>query len=63
MSRRVLVNKILYDFHAPRRGAIIVFAAPGAGGPRRARTFVKRIIGVGGDHMVCCGRPGATSAF
>jgi signal peptidase I len=52
---RVLVNKLVYDFRAPRRGEIIVFKAPsdwqnGAEG----EDFIKRIIGVGGDHVVCC---------
>ncbi|WP_199511858.1 signal peptidase I [Nucisporomicrobium flavum] len=52
---RVLVNKLVYDFRDPRRGEIIVFKAPtdwqsGTEG----EDFIKRIIGVGGDHLVCC---------
>ncbi|MEV4707676.1 signal peptidase I [Actinoplanes sp. NPDC049316] len=52
---RVLVNKLVYDFREPRRGEIIVFKAPtdwqsGTEG----EDFIKRIIGVGGDHLVCC---------
>ena len=52
---RVLVNKLVYDFREPRRGEIIVFKAPtdwqsGTEG----EDFIKRIIGVGGDHVVCC---------
>lgn len=52
---RVLVNKLVYDFRDPRRGEIIVFKAPqdwqsGTEG----EDFIKRIIGVGGDHVVCC---------
>jgi signal peptidase I len=52
---RVLVNKLVYDFREPRRGEIIVFKAPqdwqsGAEG----EDFIKRIIGTGGDHVVCC---------
>ncbi len=52
---RVLVNKLVYDFRDPRRGEIIVFKAPtewqsGAEG----QDFIKRIIGVPGDHVVCC---------
>jgi signal peptidase I len=52
---RVLVNKLVYDFREPRRGEIVVFKAPtewqsGAEG----EDFIKRIIGVGGDHVVCC---------
>jgi len=52
---RVLVNKLVYDFRDPHRGEIIVFKAPedwqsGTEG----EDFIKRIIGVGGDHVVCC---------
>jgi signal peptidase I len=52
---RVLVNKLVYDFRDPRRGEIIVFKAPkdwqsGTEG----EDFIKRIIGTGGDHVVCC---------
>ena len=52
---RVLVNKLVYDFREPRRGEIVVFKAPedwqsGAEG----EDFIKRIIGVPGDHVVCC---------
>jgi signal peptidase I len=52
---RVLVNKLVYDFRDPRRGEIIVFKAPedwqsGTEG----EDFIKRIIGVSGDHVVCC---------
>jgi signal peptidase I len=52
---RVLVNKLVYDFRDPHRGEIIVFKAPtewqsGAEG----EDFIKRIIGVPGDHVVCC---------
>ena len=52
---KLLVNKLVYDFREPRRGEIIVFKAP-----RQWRSgvegedFVKRIIGVGGDHVQCC---------
>ena len=52
---RVLVNKLVYDFRDPKRGEIIVFKAPsewqsGAEG----EDFIKRIIGVPGDRVVCC---------
>lgn len=52
---RVLVNKLVYDFREPHRGEIVVFKAPtdwqsGTEG----EDFIKRIIGVGGDHVVCC---------
>jgi signal peptidase I len=56
---RVLVNKLIYDFRDPRRGEIVVFEAPDAW--RQITTdkdFIKRVIGVGGDHVVCCDSAG-----
>ena len=55
INDRVLVNKLVYDFRDPRRGEIIVFAAPQTWhtDPNDA-DFIKRVIGVGGDHVVCC---------
>jgi signal peptidase I len=52
---RVLVNKLVYDFRDPRRGEIIVFKAPTDWqSGNEGEDFIKRIIGVGGDHVVCC---------
>ena len=52
---RVLVNKVVYDFRAPHRGEIIVFKAPASWRNNPAEEdFIKRVIGVGGDHIVCC---------
>jgi signal peptidase I len=52
---RVLVNKLVYDFREPRRGEIVVFKAPGDWqSGTEGEDFIKRIIGVGGDHVVCC---------
>ncbi|RZU73969.1 signal peptidase I [Micromonospora kangleipakensis] len=52
---RVLVNKLVYDFRSPHRGEVIVFEAPTewSGNPD-GEDFIKRVIGVGGDHVVCC---------
>jgi signal peptidase I len=41
----VLVNRLVYFLHPPRRGDIIVFHFPQTGG----QDFVKRVIGVPGD--------------
>jgi signal peptidase I len=55
INDRVLVNKLVYDFRDPRRGEIIVFNSPESwrGDPSET-DFIKRVIGVGGDHVVCC---------
>ncbi|WP_420783128.1 signal peptidase I [Streptomyces sp. LPB2020-019-1HS] len=67
---RVLVNKVAYRFGAsPRRGDVVVFDGTGSFGDA---DYSKRVVGVGGDHVVCCdtegrievnGRPADESAF
>jgi signal peptidase I len=55
INDRVLVNKLVYDFRSPHRGEIIVFEAPATWRSNPAgEDFIKRVIGVGGDHIVCC---------
>lgn len=53
VSDRVIANRIVYRFHAPERGDIVVFDAPAdvkaacnAGG-----AFVKRIVGLPGEKV------------
>ncbi|GAB3158055.1 hypothetical protein GCM10027290_60540 [Micromonospora sonneratiae] len=55
INDRVLVNKLVYDFRSPHRGEIIVFRAPNewSGNPD-GEDFIKRVIGVAGDRVVCC---------
>ncbi|MGN9777857.1 signal peptidase I [Micromonospora sp. H33] len=56
---RVLVNKLVYDFRAPHRGEVVVFKAPIAwSGNPDGEDFIKRVIGVGGDRVVCCDEQG-----
>ncbi|MDQ0993298.1 signal peptidase I [Streptomyces sp. V3I7] len=53
---RVLVNKLAYRFDAePRRGDVVVFDGTGYFGHA---DYIKRVVGVGGDHVVCCDREG-----
>ncbi|MEU5184222.1 signal peptidase I [Streptomyces longwoodensis] len=53
---RVLVNKLAYRFGAaPRRGDVVVFDGTGYFGDA---DYVKRVVGVGGDHVVCCDQEG-----
>ncbi|GGX73054.1 signal peptidase I [Streptomyces fructofermentans] len=53
---RVLVNRLAYRFGAePRRGDVVVFDGTGYFGDA---DYIKRVVGVGGDHVVCCDRQG-----
>ncbi len=54
---RVLVNKLVYDFRSPKRGEVVVFKAPTSWSPDE-EDFIKRVIGTGGDHVVCCDEQG-----
>lgn len=55
INDRVLVNKVVYHFREPQRGEIIVFRAPAhwTANPD-GEDFIKRVIAVGGDRVVCC---------
>jgi signal peptidase I len=55
INDRVLVNKLVYDFRDPKRGEVIVFNSPPEwrGDPSET-DFIKRVIGIGGDHVECC---------
>jgi signal peptidase I len=44
---RILVNKFIYRFRAPRRGDVIVFRYP----DDLKRPFIKRLAAVGGDTV------------
>jgi signal peptidase I len=57
---RVLVEKIGYRLHDPRRGDVIVFDGLDSFTPEVAGThdFVKRVIGVPGDRVRCCDTDG-----
>ncbi|GAB3646526.1 S26 family signal peptidase [Glycomyces tarimensis] len=55
LNDRVLVNKLVYNFSEPERGEIIVFTAPESWRSNMEEDeFIKRVIAVGGDHVVCC---------
>lgn len=45
-GERLIVNKILYDIRAPKRGEVVVFYVP-----EEDRDFIKRVIGVPGDKI------------
>lgn len=52
---RVLVNKLVYDFRSPERGEIIVFVSPESWrNTPEQEDYIKRVIGVPGDRVVCC---------
>lgn len=53
---RVAVNKLAYRFGAvPQRGDVVVFDGTGYFGDA---DYIKRVVGVGGDHVVCCDKDG-----
>ena len=55
INDRVLVNKLVYDFRSPHRGEVVVFTAPDSWRNDPSEVdFIKRVIGVGGDHVMCC---------
>ena len=51
---QVIVNKVVYRFWDPARGEIVVFRPPVEWSAGAGEDYIKRIIGVGGDHVVCC---------
>lgn len=51
---QVIVNKTIYDFRGPHRGEIVVFRPPPAWSAGPDEDYIKRVIGIGGDHVVCC---------
>lgn len=56
---RVLVNKLAYRFGSePQRGDVVVFDGTGYFGEG---DYVKRVVGTGGDRVVCCDRQGRIS--
>jgi signal peptidase I len=55
---RVLVNRLVYRFHGPHRGDIIVFHPPGHGdtavrgaATEASVTYIKRVIGLPGETL------------
>jgi signal peptidase I len=54
---RILVDKLAYDLGPVRRGDVVVFDGQDSFSTG-SETFVKRVVGVGGDTVVCCDRRG-----
>ncbi|MEV7793714.1 signal peptidase I [Streptomyces sp. NPDC087512] len=53
---RVLVNRLAYSFGEwPLRGDVVVFDGTELFGDG---DYIKRVVGVGGDHVVCCDTQG-----
>jgi signal peptidase I len=48
---RVLVNKLSYKLHDPRRGDIVVFKAPPAARTADIKDLVKRLVGLPGETI------------
>lgn len=48
---RLFVDKVTYNFRRPKRGEIIVFKSTGILGLIQHTHYIKRLIGLGGDHV------------
>jgi signal peptidase I len=48
-GQRLLINKVVYFFHAPERGDVIVFTPPDSIGSEN--DYIKRIIGLPGEMV------------
>lgn len=54
---RILVDRLSYRLHPVHRGDVVVFDGTQEFGSLNnggTTDYVKRVIGVGGDHVVCC---------
>jgi signal peptidase I len=54
LDDKVLVNKTAYWFQPPGRGEVVVFEPPPAWSAAPGQDYIKRVIGVAGDRVVCC---------
>ncbi|MFI5497199.1 signal peptidase I [Actinoplanes sp. NPDC051859] len=55
---KVLVDKISYRMQEPERGEIVVFHPPQAWNAGEGQEYIKRVVGVAGDRVVCCEETG-----
>ena len=55
---RILVDRLAYRLHPVRRFDVVVFDGTDTFGPlgagRGETDYVKRVIGLPGDHVICC---------
>jgi signal peptidase I len=53
VADRIIANRLVYRFHAPRRGEIMVFEAPGQveAACEAEGTFIKRLVGLPGEKV------------
>jgi signal peptidase I len=58
INDRVLVNKVVYGMRDPLRGEIVVFKPPESWHSGDKDDYIKRVVGVGGDRVVCCDTQG-----
>lgn len=55
LGDRVLIEKISHLWRAPARGDVVAFEGTDVwGAAANGQVLAKRVIGVAGDHVVCC---------
>ncbi len=50
-GRDDLPSRVVYPFHSPQRGDIVVFLAPESAHPERDQDYIKRVIAVAGETV------------
>ena len=55
---RILVDRASYRLHDVHRGDVVVFDGTDTFGGKDPTDYVKRVIGIGGDRVICCDRQG-----
>lgn len=50
-QERLFINKLIYKFHSPARGDVIILHDPVLGAQPTSKLLVKRVVAIGGDTI------------